>query len=120
MLAASAQALLCRSGGFCGPGDHRHLRRSLVVCSVHGALLWVRRTRFVSAGRELRLKFGPRNSELRALDHCYSGWNCAGERGLPFSSATGTNTDSYRWSSDLLEGRLVLLRGMMIKSHGAC
>src|SRR2546427_12040611 len=52
MLGGPAPALLFRTGGFCAPGDHRHLRRSLVVCSVHGALLWVRRTRFVSAGRE--------------------------------------------------------------------
>src|SRR2546426_7609114 len=29
---------------------------------------------------KLRLKSGPRDSEPRALDHCYSGWNCAGER----------------------------------------
>jgi len=38
---------------------------------------------------KLRLKSGPRKSQLRALDHCYSGWNCAGERGLPFSSGYG-------------------------------
>src|SRR2546427_12726719 len=100
--------------------------------SVHCALPWycksvvTKRQSFVRLGSsaragKLRLKSGPRDRRATGPGSLLQRLELRRKKGgCLFPRVTGTNTDSHRWRSDLLEDRFVLLRGIMTrKSHEA-